>query len=98
MQHGPEKFVFTDEGSIYKYLGVNIEQLSDKSGFKMTQPHLIQRILEAANIDLSTTNSRPTPAVNPLLLRDKKGPEQKIQLEIQDLNRNAQIPATHIKT
>jgi len=77
LQHGPEKFVFTDEGSIDKYLGVNIEQLSDESGFKMTQPHLIQRILEAANIDLSTTDSRPTPAVNPLLTRDEKGPEQK---------------------
>ena len=43
--HGPEKLEFTDEGSIDKYLGVNIEQLPDESGFKMTQPHLIQRIL-----------------------------------------------------
>jgi hypothetical protein len=75
--HGPEKFAFTDEGSIDKYLGVNIEQLPDEAGFKMTQPHLIQRILEAANIDLSTTNSRPTPAVNPLLTRDEEGPDRK---------------------
>ena len=75
--HGPEKFEFTDEGSIDKYLGVNIEHLPDKSGFKMTQPYLIQRILEAANIDLSMTNSCPTPAINPLLTRDEEGPDQK---------------------
>ena len=38
LTHGPEKFAFTDEGSIDKYLGIKIERLSDGSGFAMTQP------------------------------------------------------------
>ena len=77
LTHGPEQFVFTDEGSLDKYLGVNIERLDDDSGFTLTQPHLISRILEAANIDTRMTNSRPTPAVGPLLSRDEDGPERK---------------------
>ena len=77
LTNGPEKFAFTDEGSMDKYLGVDIERLSNNSGFTMTQPYLIERILEAANIDLRMTNSRPTPAVGPLLNRDEEGPERK---------------------
>ena len=77
LTHGPEKFAFTDEGSIDKYLGVNIERLTDNGGFAMSQPHLIQRILEAAQIDLRMTNSRPTPVVGPLLSRDEEGPARK---------------------
>ena len=37
MHGGKEKFVFTDEGSIDKYLGVDIHQL-DNDIFEMTQP------------------------------------------------------------
>ena len=39
MHGGKEKFVFTDEGSIDKYLGVDIHQL-DNEIFEMTQPFL----------------------------------------------------------
>ena len=77
LTHGPEKFAFTDEGSIDKYLGVEIERLPDGHGFSMTQPFLIERILEAARIDLRMTNSRPTPVVGPLLSRDENGPDRK---------------------
>jgi len=77
LTYGPEKFAFTDEGSIDKYLGVNIEKLPGNDGFTMSQPHLIQRILEAARIDLRMTNSRPTPVVGPLLSRDEDGPDRK---------------------
>ena len=69
LTHGPERFEFTDEGSMEKYLGVDIERLPDNSGFSMTQPYLIERILEAENIDLRMKNSRPTPDVGPLLTR-----------------------------
>eukprot|EP00985_Skeletonema_marinoi_P008914 scaffold4076_cov147-Skeletonema_marinoi.AAC.1 len=69
LTHGPEKFAFTDEGSIDKYLGVNIERLPENDGFTISQPHLIQRILEAAQIDLRMTNSRLTP--------DEDGPDGK---------------------
>ena len=43
----------------------------------ITQPFLIKRILEAANIDLRMTNSRPTPVVGPILSRDEDGPDRK---------------------
>ena len=73
---GPEKFEFTDEGELSKYLGVEIQQLQD-GGFSMTQPFLIQRILDAVNIDMSVTKSRSTPVVGPLLSRDEQGPARK---------------------
>ena len=60
-----------------KYLGVDIERLPDNYGFSMTQPYLIERILEAENIDLRMIDSRPTLTVRPLLTRDEYGPERK---------------------
>ena len=41
----------------------------------MTQSHLIERILQAAAIDLRMTNDQPTPVVGPVLSRDKDGPD-----------------------
>ena len=38
LKHGPENFVFIDKGSMDKYLGVEIEWLSDGTRFKMTHP------------------------------------------------------------
>ena len=77
LTYGPEKFAFTDEGTLNQYLGVEIERLQDGNGFSMTQPFLIERILEAAHIDSRMTNSRPTPAVTPVLSKDEEGPERK---------------------
>ena len=77
LKNGPENFVFTDEGSMEKYLGVDIQKLQDGSGFTLSQPHLIERILQAAEIDLRMTNDRSVPAVGPLLSRDENGPERK---------------------
>ena len=56
-----------------KYLVLDIERLPDNSGFSMTQPYLIERILNASNIDLIMTNSRPIPAVGSLLTRYEDG-------------------------
>ncbi len=74
---GPEKFAFTDEGDLRRYLGVEIKALDDGNGFCMSQPFLIERILQAAEIDTRMTNSRPTPAVLPLLGKDTQGPDRK---------------------
>ena len=74
---GPEKFEFTDEGTLTKYLGIEIEKLPGWTGFTMTQPFLIERIINAVNIDTRMCKSRPTPAVCPLLSRDEDGPERK---------------------
>ena len=56
LKYGPKIFAFTDEGSLHQYLGVEIYRLPDDTGFTMTQPLLIKRILEAAKIDLRMTN------------------------------------------
>ncbi len=40
LHHGKENFILQDKGSIDKYLGVNIEQLSDLS-FHLAHPFLI---------------------------------------------------------
>jgi len=77
LKHGPEQFIFTDEGNIERYLGVEVTRLDDGSGFTMTQPFLIERILQAAEIDTSITNDRPTPVVGPLLSKDEDGPQRK---------------------
>ena len=77
LKYGPEKFDFTDEGSLHQYLGVEIERLPDDTGFTMTQPFLIKRILEASNIYMIMTNSRPTPVVGTLLSRDEDVPDRK---------------------
>ena len=77
LKYGPERFAFTDEGSLHQYLGVEIKRLPDDTGFTMTPPFLIKRILEAANIDFRMTNSRPTPVIGPLISRYKDGPDRK---------------------
>ena len=77
LKHGPEGFDFTNEGTMDKYLGVNIERLKDNIGFTMSQPYLIERIMQAARIDLRMTNSRPTSVVRPLLSRNEDGTEIK---------------------
>ena len=41
---------------------MDIERLTNNSRFTMTLPYLIEHILDAVNIDLRMTNSRPTPA------------------------------------
>ena len=58
-------------------MGVDIERLPDNYGFSMIQLYLIERIINAANIDLRMTHSRPTPDVGPLLTRYEYGPETK---------------------
>ena len=76
LHKGPENFEFTDEGSMDRYLGVDIQKL-DNGEFVLRQPFLIQRILSAIGIDPEETNSRPVPVVGPLLSRDADGPDRK---------------------
>jgi hypothetical protein len=76
LTNGPENFEFTDEGSMERYLGVDIQKLPNNE-FILRQPFLIQRILQAIGIEPSETNSRPVPVVGPLLSRDLEGPDRK---------------------
>lgn len=66
-----EEFDITREGSIEKYLGMQI-QWHPNGTIELTQPFLIDRILQL--LGLSTSNSTPTPVVKALLHCDQDGP------------------------
>jgi hypothetical protein len=72
LHDGMENFILQDEGSIDKYLGVNILQLDDSS-FHLTQPFLIKHISALLGIDNGRTNERDTPVGKPLLNKDLNG-------------------------
>ena len=72
MMNGQEGFVLTDDGDLARFLGVEIKYKDDGS-IHVTQPHLIQRILEACGIKESEVNKRNTPAVKPLLHKNLSG-------------------------
>ena len=69
-----KNYILTDEGSLTKYLGVDVKYKND-GGFEITQPFLIQRIIDVLGINDndSQCNTRPTPAVKPLLHKDLEG-------------------------
>jgi hypothetical protein len=71
LQEGPEKFSFTDDGDLEKYLGVDVKRHKD-GRIELTQRHLIQRTLDILKID-ENVHSRPTPAIKPLLFKDIQG-------------------------
>ena len=87
LTNGPEKFVFTDEGTMSTYLGVDISPLPNKEGFVLSQPHLIGRIIEALNFDLKTTKGARgnTPVAYPLLSKDENGPPRKASWKYRSL-------------
>ena len=65
---GDTNFVLQDEGSIDKYLGINIKQI-DKSSFKLSQPFLIEWITSFLGFVGGKTNERLTPVGKPLLTK-----------------------------
>ena len=79
LKAGTEDFVFTEEGTMNSYLGVDISSLPDKKGFTFSQPFLIDRVIQALNFDPKTTKSATnnTPAGYPLLNKDENGPVRK---------------------
>ena len=63
------KFRFTREEELKTYLGVNVVRKED--GWVLTQPYLIDRILEATG--LSNCNPKANPVRKPLLHKDSNG-------------------------
>ena len=61
------------------YLGVNIEQLPEKKGFILSQPFLIDHIIQALGFDSATTKGvrDNTPCGYPLLCKDENCPLRK---------------------
>ena len=45
LKAGTEDFLFTEEGTMNSYLGVDISPFPDKKGFTLTQPFLIDRVI-----------------------------------------------------
>ena len=79
LKSGTEDSVFTEEGTMNLYLGVDIFPLPEKKGFTLSQPFLIDRVIQALNFDPKTTKSATnnTPAGYPLLNIDENGPNRK---------------------
>ena len=75
LMNGPENYVLTDEGEINTYLGVDIDK-SKKGSIELRQPYLIQRCLEAMEVN-DKMDIKRTPATKPLLHKDKDGSPRK---------------------
>ena len=75
LTNGKEKFEFTDEGDMSKYLGVDITKHKDGS-IEFTQPHLINRFVKLIDQD-KNINIKSTPAIKPLLYKDLEGLKRK---------------------
>lgn len=69
-----KKLVLEDQGDVTDYLGLNFEKTKDGK-IKMTQPHLIDQILEEVNLH-DKTFSKPIPASPTKILH--RDPNQKI--------------------
>ena len=73
MKDGLENFVFTEEGDINKFIGIENTQLDEKI-FKISQPYLIDRIVSFLCIDKNNygmeNNAKSTPVGKPLLNKD----------------------------
>ena len=75
LQDGPENFILEDEGSLDKYLGVDVDRRSDGS-IHFSQPGLINRFLQLVCVE-EHEKSKDTPAIRPLLHRDLDGHERR---------------------
>ena len=79
LMNGPEKFVLTDEGTLDKFLGINISKLDD-GRYEFTQPFLIDRIIKFINTEYPTEltgRESLTPVGKPLLHKDLEGKPRK---------------------
>jgi hypothetical protein len=76
---GPNKFIYTNKGTMSSYLKVEISRHTEKKGFTLSQTFLIERIIQAINFDPATTKGARgnTPATYPLLNKDENGPTRK---------------------
>ena len=72
-----KNFILTDEGSLDKYLGVDVKRKKGGS-LELVQPFLIERILILLGMkDESVRNINPTSAIKLLLNKDLKGENRK---------------------
>ncbi|KAK1746023.1 hypothetical protein QTG54_003947 [Skeletonema marinoi] len=82
LEKGKEKFILTDEGDIDKFLGIEIQHFENGS-FEISQPHLINRILQVLQLDKknewsTATKSRELPGTS-ILSKEPKGKPRKYE-------------------
>ena len=84
LKSGIGDFIFTEEGNMNSYLGVDISSFTDKKGFTLSQPFLIDRVIQALDFYPKTTKSATnnTPDGYPLLNKDDNGPSRKASLGV----------------
>ena len=79
LRHGQEGFNLTDEGSIDKFLGVEITDRPNGE-FEMSQPHLISRIVTFLGLDVlgdQVQHRDRVPAISTILNKDLDGKPRK---------------------
>ena len=79
LQNCEEDFVLTDEGSIDKFLGVEISNRPNGE-FEMSQPHLISRIVTFLGLDVlgdQVQHCNRVPASSTILNNDLEGKSRK---------------------
>ena len=79
MKDTPEGFDFTEEGNMNAYLGVDISPFPDSKGFTLSQPFLIDWIIQALGFGPKTTKgaTNSTPSGYLLLNKDENCPARK---------------------
>mmetsp|Transcript_21406 Transcript_21406/g.29988 ORF Transcript_21406/g.29988 Transcript_21406/m.29988 type:complete len:240 (+) Transcript_21406:2-721(+) len=71
-------FSLPEGGDVCAYFGVQVDINERNDTISMTQPFLIQRIIDELGTSISTANVKPTPAVyKEILHKDADGPERK---------------------
>ncbi len=81
LQHREEQYILTEEGTLDKFLGININKLNNNR-FKLSQPFLIERIINFVESECKTDvniKTMPNPVGKPLLHKDLEGKERKYQ-------------------
>ena len=73
-----KKFISTEEEDMSAYLGVQVKMEDEEDTISLTQPYLIQRIVEVLGPAVQDSNVKSTPAVyKEILHKDEDGPERK---------------------
>ena len=65
LKKAKSRFILEDQGDIKDYLGINFEYTSN-GDIKLTQPHLIQQIIEEVDIRATAKKSTPSASTKPL--------------------------------
>ena len=78
------KFKLTNKGLLKDYLGINFVRHPDGT-LKMTQPHLISRIIDALGLPNKIKDTKKNPVTRPVLHKDEDRPARRLAWYYQSL-------------